>query len=584
MQRGISKKRGGSKQTEKGEARPTVTLKNKSMRKKTLSEIVTEQMEDDASRNGRLGGSRITFEDDDGGVVEDYEEIHEEEENASKGYSDIIKKKRQRETSSSSASLRRRGPLDPELSTGKYAATPVSVEAAMDQLFSGFDTGDLQDEINDFADLEDDDDEEADEMEASSEDEAETKPKKRKRVKDLSEADYIKYLEKKEKAKPQVSLTVEDDIHTQLEELRAQQIQLLHRQGKKGAPEENLGQRQAKIQESVKYFIALYAQLLRVRVKLQPAVLSGVALPQYYALPLFSVKGLECVLKDLESTTKEEEIKTLKSTLKTSQSNLKDVQKKLREVLDSLYKDGLSFLHSGDAPPLKKTRIEPESSGSPLSIDALQSFQRDVRERANICLTFWGNRLALKPTAASGSSAGGDLHAIHQPLPVQIEALLQSKTRLRAKVQKNRSHLSILAHPEHLRASRWLMVGEADQKITPESSTALEAGKAARALHVAEGDIDDEIFDDGDFLRELVRRGGTVALHLEQQLKEDRDTALKQHGSELSVGSRKGLHRLTKGKALDFKPRAKLVGFMVAEPWEHSLPARNDIIIRSMFQ
>jgi protein AATF/BFR2 len=198
----------------------------------------------------------------------------------------------------------------------------------------------------------------------------------------------------------------------------------------------------------------------------------------------------------------------------------------------------------------KRAKVEAAAPVVP-SYRAVEKYHERALHHADSCLEYWGSKLVQANSAK--------LKTISQPLPQQIAAILTARTRLRTKVQKNRSHLNILAHPEHVRAS-----------TSPEV-------KARRALHIAEGDVDAEVYDDGDFVRELVRRGGAVASQLEQKVKEMRQALLPSR-----EGARKGFHRMTKGKAVNYEPRPKLVGFMMAESLDDT--PRNDVVVKSLFQ
>lgn len=590
-------------------SRAPITLRKKSEKKKSLSEIMNEQFDEEKT----LYGSARGFEDEDGGVVEDYEAVEQADEDGLRS-SLATGKKRMRSGSRAvdgAVPLRRRGPLDDSLSTGKYAATPISVEAAMDDLFGGLDMADLDEEADAFVDGGSSDDEDG---ELSSEDGDEKrskrekdKKKKKKRVKDLSEEEYMAYLEeqgqKRKLKRTAVSKTTsglgvsssfasgadEMDVLQQLEELRANQMQLVkgvkgdvtgeHAGGMDGSSLEDEAERRQRIRDAVQYQIVVYSQLLRLRVKLQPAVMKTIAMPQYYSRSLFTAEPPRG-----EGIESEEDWKAVSANRKSILAKYKNIKAELQAFLARLFSDATAAMQ-GDGKPQKKKRKteesdeEEEEPGVCPDLPALQAFHKKVIQHANHCLSFWGSRLAPSNNIANQSSAQ-KLQSIHQPITSQIEALLQSKSRLRIKVQKNRSHIPIIAHPEHLRASSWFVaLGHGT-----ENSSALEEGKTVRATRIAEGDVDEEIFDDGDFLRELVRRGGAVAAQLDQQLRDVRQEVIANSGGVTGEGNKKGFHRLTKGKSLDFNPRPKLVGFMVAEPWDSCNPPRSEVIVRSLFQ
>lgn len=48
--------------------------------------------------------------------------------------------------------------------------------------------------------------------------------------------------------------------------------------------------------------------------------------------------------------------------------------------------------------------------------------------------------------------------------------------------------------------------------------------------------------------------------------------------------SRKGFHRLTKGKTINYDALPKLVGFCVSDGFDNLTGERNEVIIKSLFQ
>eukprot|EP00796_Vickermania_ingenoplastis_P005727 gene5727-4088_t len=571
--------------------RREVSLRKKSEKRRSLSEIMNEQF-DEPNADKRLAKH---FDDEDGGQAEDYEIQYEDPAADDMLGSGSVGKKRGRAAgaavaasgSSRASVLRRRGPLDDSLSTGKYASTPVNVEAAMDDLFGGLDMGDLDDEANDLIGDDSDADEDGEDGASGDERAAGQRPSKRKRVKDLSAEEYMEYVEKKAKRRKGAGSSLsgaasglrlssreggneeEEDILQQLELLRAQQLHLVQGAAVDGSDAEEAAAREAeekqrreRTKEAVRYNIMLYSHLLRLRVKLQPAVVKAISLPQYYARGLFTGKTREAK----SGTPAYEAAVAARKAVVTAYAG---VRSELEGVLSQLYADALGAALSG-APEKKKTRTT-EADSCP-SIDDLQGFHKRVIQNTKTCLDFWGSRLAPSNSIAGGNSK---LQTIHQPIVKQIEALLQVKSRLRLKIQKNRSHLPILGHPEHIRAANWFYADESKER----HSADLEKAKATRATAIAAGDADDEVFDDGEFLRELVRRGGAVAAQLDQQL-----TTIREALQPTTEGSRKGFHRLTKGRAVDFKPRPKLVGFMVAESLDNCDPPRSEVVVRSLFQ
>lgn len=507
--------------------------------KPTLSDALNQQFDIPSS------SSHDPAQDlDEGPIVESYGwEPEDGDEDAFKADRKAAGRKHARTDSLDGGSkrLRRRGPLDESLSSGQYAGTAVSVEAAMDDLFGGLDMADIDDEAGEMIDDDDDDDFD---LEEGGDDDDEAEPegrarRKQRRVSELSEEDYVAYLEKKSKKRQPgassglsregpVHEGVEDELLGQLDDMRSQHIQLLKKET--AAPGDEKHRQQMK--DTVLQYTMMYSQLLRLRVRLQPAVLRGIQLPQYYSKSLF--------------TDKKDQKGPLHGEGEEVQSEIEGTRRQIAKA----YKNVVTLLHE----ILEELLPSRKSSGS-LSFSTLSAFHQQVRRKADECLGFWGSRLAPAPTTVSGSP----LQSIHQPIVSQIRAILQSKERLRIRVQKNRSHLSIFAHPSHVDTS--------------------EMGRAARASSIAEGDVDPEIFCDADFMRELVRRGGGEAVRLGEQLREEQEKLLPP--SAMRIGSRKGFNQQTKGKALNFTPRPKLTGFMVPQPWEE---ARSEVVVKSLFQ
>lgn len=535
---------------------------------------------------------------------------------------------------SSSSRLRHRGPLDASLSEGKYAAAPVNVEAAMDDIFGALDMGDMDAEGEEFfdGDMEggaDDDfsgeegsDVDADDSdfawegeEGESDEDAQrtgrgaakkgkkgkataesATSRKRRRAKDLTEDEYTAWLEQKRlKEKKSGKLrrplsfgggaegvddaamnSEEADILRQLNELRqAQHVSLVPSAdsaagGDASASSAAAAQSDAKTtRDTVQHFIMVYGQLLRLRVLLQPAVTRAISLPQYYAKSLFVRRDAA-----VEKAAAQEEgggeaaahaIETLTEQREAAAEKYEELQEDLESVLTTLYEAATGHSARGRAAGGQEeedgdedgdgvhasSRSAKRAKTEVPSYRAVEKYHERVLRHADSCLEYWGSKLVQANSAK--------LKTIAQPLPQQIAAILTARSRLRTKVQKNRSHLAILAHPEHVRAT-----------------TSAEA-KAQRALHMAEGDVDHEIYDDADFLRELVRRGGAVANQLEQKVKDMQQALLPS-----KEGARKGFHRMTKGKAVNYEPRPKLVGFMMAESLDDT--QRNDVVVKSLFQ
>ncbi|CBZ26659.1 conserved hypothetical protein [Leishmania mexicana MHOM/GT/2001/U1103] len=581
-------------------------------RKKSLSETVNEQLTRSAFGGGGEGGA---YHDDDeyadGGFAEDYEyddfdsngfDDDDDAERGSRGQTAASAAKKPRKgaakklpSSASSSRLRHRGPLDASLSEGKYAATPVNVEAAMDDIFGTLDMEDMDVEGEEFYDGDDMDAEEEEQGYGEDDDSKErggrgvasrsgAGSRKRRRAKDLTEEEYTAWLENKSSKQKKagqlrrpisfgsgdtdvgdaVLNSEEADILRQLSELRQTQMRLVPGGDAASAgissvaPEAASAQTDAKqTRDVVQHLIMVYGQLLRLRVLLQPAVTKSISMPQYYARSLF-VDG-DAEVDDAAAAASNgngaAEVQEMREGVSKHYAELQD---DVEQVLATLYAaatgsgrdDRSNDVHmSSSARKSKKAKTEGDLS-VPMYREVERYHERVLRH-ADTCLDYWGSKLVQANSAK--------LKTIAQPLPQQIAAILSAKSRLRSKVQKNRSHIAIMAHPEHVRA---------------ETSADI---KAQRALHIAEGDVDDEIYDDADFLRELVRRGGAVASQLEKKVKEMQTALLPSR-----EGARKGFHRMTKGKAVNYEPRPKLVAFMMPEPLDNA--QRNDVVVKNLFQ
>ncbi|CAJ16179.1 hypothetical protein, conserved [Trypanosoma brucei brucei TREU927] len=399
--------------------------------------------------------------------------------------------------------LRRRGPLDPSLSAGDYAATPVDVEAAMDGIFGALEMG------------------EDDEEDISGEGDAKGSKRGGGR-KYETEEQYVKWLEaqqaKKLSKRPDSGLTEEDDILQQLESLRSAQVELLHKQ-ESGDTSNPQAREREQVQKAIHHYVMVYSQLLRMRIKLQPVVARAVTFPQYYALKDFLQNGDETIKKETKVVTGS-----------------------LKELLGT-------FLSLAAGGKKGEDNGKPTTRGTVPSFKEVNVIHKRFIAGADACIEHWGAKFVQSNSAK--------LHTVSQPLIQQIRTILSSRAPLRARVQKNRAHVTILGHPEHYRATQ---SGE---------------HKAARALHIADGDIDGEIYDDGEFLREVVRRGGAVKL--QQQLQE-----IQRELQSSEEPAKRGFHRLTKGKAVNYEPRPKLVGFLLPVPF--AVNGQHEVLFKSLFQ
>ncbi|KAG5480013.1 hypothetical protein LSCM1_06433 [Leishmania martiniquensis] len=587
--------------------RNIMSLKQK---KKSLADAVNEQLTVSAFSSGDAEGAYHKDDDEyaDGGVAEDYEyddvNPHDSggEDDAewgshgravSSAAKKLAKKTEKRLSSSAAASrLRHRGPLDASLSEGKYAATPVNVEAAIGDIFGALDMGDMDAEGEELLDK-DDTNTEASDNDANVGGAVPKKDvvgRKRRRAKDLTEEEYTAWLQRKsdrlKKAGKQrrsiafggdvssvrdAGLNSEEaDILRQLSDLRQAQMSLVPAVGAAAAGDaESAGISSAtatalsaqsdtqQTRDAVQHFIMVYGQLLRLRVLLQPAVTKAIVMPQYYARSLFLDGDAEVDAAAAAAASDRDGAAELQEMRADMSRHYAELQEDVEEVLATLYaaatgsgrRSGSNARESFASNASTKAKVD--GGLSTPSFAEVERHHAEVLRHADMCLEHWGSKLVQANSAK--------LKTIAQPLPQQIAAILSAKSRLRSKVQKNRSHVEIMAHPEHVKAA-----------------TSAEF-KARRALRIAEGDVDEEIYDDADFLRELVRRGGAVANQLEQKVREMQRALLPSREA-----ARKGFHRMTKGKAVNYEPRPKLVAFMVPESFDDT--QRSEVIVKNLFQ
>mmetsp|Transcript_33530 Transcript_33530/g.39043 ORF Transcript_33530/g.39043 Transcript_33530/m.39043 type:complete len:529 (+) Transcript_33530:50-1636(+) len=436
--------------------------------------------------------------------------------------------------------LRARGPLDPALSSGTYDAVPVSVrdaEAAADDIFGLLDETEFDAAAGNGIE---DEDAYYEWLESSKKKKrrsatvsTKTAPKRRDGAAH-SEADSEE--ENETGLDDVIPATAEDeDILEQLKELRTRQMAVVS--GEATGDEMNgeaatLSDSKKAAIEITKAAVDAYTSLLRVRVKLQPIVCKMVQFPQYYALPAF---------KQHDSKV-EVETEAMSATLR-------DVYHELAEL------SRRSFITDEG----KRSDDHPEGVRG-TQYAALAKFHNAALNRANETINYWSSRV-VQTNAAK-------LKSVNQPLVDQIRAIVNAKARLLGRVQRNRLHAKIYGHPEHVK-----------------SSTA-----ADRANAIAAGDFDDEIFDDGDFVRELVHRSGAAAQKLEASLKESEGGVVASLDSAAaalrSSSSKIGFHRKTKGKSVNYDPRPKLVGFMMRTPCEDASgqPEHFEALLKSLFQ
>jgi protein AATF/BFR2 len=415
--------------------------------------------------------------------------------------------------------LRRRGPLDDSLSSGKYAAVPRGSRHAKededgdDGLGAGLEDG--WDEAHAGANIDDIFgmfDERADEHNAGLK----------------TEEDLGQFLEQRFKARGKrtvakkrarngadvdVGENGDDDAEEEkdyghLDEGDAEvmrQIDALRKQQKLNVTAETTSENVADLDRDMKHArecVALFSQLLSFRLKVQPAVNAAVRLPQYYAAKAF-----------------------------------RDHSGKVREQWD----DVRAAARSLAVTMARAMGAEPKSEAPVEKLWSLISARHTrMMSTVNASVARWGHRAQAQNDPK--------LKAVNRPLLEQIRGVIGGKQRLLHRAQRNRAHVHIFGHPQHF-----------------------EQSPADRAVAIADGDADRELFDDGDFVKELALHHGSTAEKLAKLLPEDASKA----------EAKKGHHRKTKGRTVNYDPRPKIVGFMMPVAYDES--DRYDALLTSLF-
>ena len=453
--------------------------------------------------------------------------------------------------------LRRRAPLDSTLQQGTYAAIPrhevsgseadadkasrkkkrprkgadmfekydeLAADQAMDDIFGlleGDDDG-LDDEAADAGALQD-------------------------------EVAYTSFLEKKQESAATArkafgeavgaSGSDENGILAQLSTLRNRQMNVVTQnpldEGR------SAGGVETSAREALRHSIVLFNALLRARVSLQGAIAGAIQMPQYYALPHF--------LKHSAAIVNERKVCT----------------RVCRDVLDVLSE----LAHEYSTSPAESKRNGGMAFPPTLPVERLfsgiSSLHSKLMHHVDETLEFWGSKVS--------TPNGAKLQAVNQPILDQIRAAVAAKTaRMEQTSQKNRTHANIFGHPHHMEAAH---DGASAAAVVKRQLT------EQRALDIANGDIDPEIFDDGDFIRELVHKTGSSGIGGAAATEALLRTGDKQSNGAAAIGmsTKVGFHRLTKGKSVSYDPRPKLVGFMARQPYGTD-DEQHATLLQSLFQ
>jgi protein AATF/BFR2 len=414
---------------------------------------------------------------------------------------------KQRKKKGSAERLRRRGPLNPALSSGKYAAKPMAaadddgaeedggaddidpndmevgdVEGAMDAMF-----GLLDDEGDDERMAGIETEEQFEEWWAENKKNApkKAKLKAKKRLRDAFDGAEMD--------------AGDQDLMAQVEALRDRQMNVTATDDFDDAAHAKLEDDSAASQRSV----MLFSKLLALRLKMQPCVTKALQLPQYYAADEYARK------------------------VKGAKVELAGAKKEILEVAHDL---------------LSATGGKATNATSSTDMwSSVAAAHKRIMRSVDQGIGAWGHR--------AGGAADPKLKALNRPLLDQIEGVINGKARLLRRSQRNRGNARIFGHPHHSGSTEDI------------------------AQRRADGDVDAEVFDDVDFLKELVHRQG--GLH--SQAADGLRLAAEGEKEKKKVG----FHRITKGRSVSYDPRPKLVAFMVPDTYETD--ELHDVLIASVF-
>nr|XP_033777799.1 protein AATF isoform X2 [Geotrypetes seraphini] len=303
--------------------------------------------------------------------------------------------------------------------------------------------------------------------------------------------------------------------------------------------------------QAVKNQIALWDQLLEGRIKIQKALLSANQLPQPDDLPAFKQKGGTEFSNALKNNYKA--LKALLRSLVELQDELLYQYPDTRPLIDGKASkaDSDEEIPSDEddeelvekkqkRPPKRKLEMEeyPEFMAKRFT---------DFRTFRNSTLQKWYDKTKL----ASGKFGKG-FGAFERSVLTQIEQILMDKERLLRRTQTKRSAYRVLGKMESESMT-------ACELVPGEDVEALPQGKANAHLK----DLDEEIFDDGDFyhqlLRELIERK-TSAVDPNDQVAMGRQwLAIQKLRSKLK---KKVDTKASKGRKVRYHVHSKLVSFM----------------------
>lgn len=344
---------------------------------------------------------------------------------------------------------------------------------------------------------------------------------------DANNKDVIPFEDADDEARQMERAKDEDaDILQQIADLRKRQAEekfgVAIDEGAVGAAEQ--------LRQAASLLGSTFNALLRLRLKLQPAVSNALQLPQYYSLGEFV------------GSENNNDSRKNKPTVSSS-SICAAPYSALRREMTSTLTQALDAVAGGHSDRILRFEGAGGADSGRIDIDAsyenyVRLVDQPARKRIDATIEAIGKRVVLGPNEQKNKSD----KIAELPLLDQIKGVMTGLTRLFNRAQKNRAHTPIFGHPLH----------GLDEDVT-----------AARKKLIAAGNADDEIFDDSDFARELIQRSTPASDNTRQQQTELLQS-LKQASS--NKVSRKGFSRKTKGRSINYDPRPKLVGFMVPIP------------------
>ncbi|XP_075296069.1 protein AATF isoform X2 [Opisthocomus hoazin] len=309
--------------------------------------------------------------------------------------------------------------------------------------------------------------------------------------------------------------------------------------------------------KAVKNQLALWDQLLEVRIKMQKALITVNRLPQPDTYPIFRKEGGQEFDNAVENCCKS--LEALLKVLVDLQDELLYQYPGTRHLVDgkqSKTESDDEIPSSSDEEQVDKAQQKRRSLPKrKLTLDEYADFiakrYADFRTYRNNVLQKWHEKTKL----ASGKIGKG-FGAFERSILTQIDHIMMDKERLLRRTQTKRSVYTVL--------------GKQEQKAPPvpeslpDNSEVLPQSDSNKHLK----DIDEEIFDDDDFyhqlLRELIERKTTSWDPNDQVAMGRQWLAIQKLRSKIK---KKVDRKASKGRRIRYHVHSKLVSFMA--PIDH---------------